>query len=82
MTEKHGETAPGGKVKTFLASVSPKNWIALAGIILAIIFIVQNRAVVSITLFFTQFQAPLWVTLGIMLLLGWLAGRFSFRKRK
>ncbi|GAA4367514.1 DUF1049 domain-containing protein [Paeniglutamicibacter cryotolerans] len=67
---------------TFLASVSPKNWIAVAVIILAVIFIVQNRATVSITVFFMQFQAPLWVSLGIVLLVGWLAGRFSFRKRK
>lgn len=82
MTEQHGKTTFGGKIKAFLASVSLKNWVALAGVILAIIFIVQNRAVVHITLFFTQFQAPLWVSLGIVLLLGWLAGRFSFRKRK
>lgn len=82
MTETNGTNKSGGKVKAFLASVSVKNWIAVAGIILALIFIVQNHSSVPVVLFFTQFQAPLWVSLGIMLLLGWLAGRFSFRKRK
>ena len=65
----------------FLATLTAKNWIAIIGAVLAVIFVLQNRQRVRINLFFVDFNAPLWIALGVVLLIGWIVGRFSFRKR-
>ena len=64
-----------------LSKLTAKNWIAVIGTILAVVFIVQNRQRVRIELFFLDLNAPLWIALGVVLLIGWVVGRFSFRKR-
>lgn len=65
----------------FFARLTAKNWVAIVGTIAALVFIVQNRQRVRIDLLFLNVNAPLWIFLGAVLLIGWLIGRFSFRKR-
>ena len=65
----------------FLAKMSAKNWIAVLGGILAVVFILQNHQRVRIEFLFLDTRAPLWISLGAVLLIGWIIGRFSFRKR-
>lgn len=68
-------------VTGFLSKLTAKNWIAIVGAILAVVFIVQNRQRVRVELFFLNLNAPLWIALGVVLLIGWAVGRYSFRKR-
>lgn len=68
-------------VTGFLSKLTAKNWIAIAGAVLAVVFIVQNRQHVRVELFFLSLNAPLWIALGVVMLTGWLVGRFSIRKR-
>lgn len=78
-----GET-PGNDLNRtggFFSQLTAKNWVAILGAIAALIFILQNRQRVRIDLLFLNVNAPLWIFLGAVLLMGWLIGRFSFRKR-
>ena len=79
MSESPGSTK--NPVLRFFARLSAKNWIAILGAVLAVIFILQNRQRVRIEFLFLDLNAPLWISLGAVLLMGWVVGRFSFRKR-
>ncbi|GAA3325125.1 LapA family protein [Paeniglutamicibacter sulfureus] len=79
MSETPGSTR--NPVLRFFARLSAKNWIAIVGAVLAAIFILQNRQRVRIEFLFLDLNAPLWISLGAVLLMGWVMGRFSFRKR-
>jgi putative membrane protein len=59
-----------------LANMTAGNWMAVVLAILAIAFIVQNRDTVSIDVFHIGIRLPLWLSLSVMFLLGWLSGRF------
>ncbi|WP_210099658.1 LapA family protein [Paeniglutamicibacter antarcticus] len=65
----------------FFSRLTAKNWVAILGAIAALVFILQNRQRVRIDLLFLNVNAPLWIFLGAVLLIGWLIGRFSFRRR-
>lgn len=65
----------------FLSRMTAKNWIAIVGAVAVLVFILQNRQRVRIELLFLDLNAPLWISLGAVLLIGWVIGRFSFRKR-
>lgn len=65
----------------FVKNLTVKNWIAVLGAIVALVFILQNQQRVRIELLFLNMNAPLWIALGVVLLIGWIIGRFSFRKR-
>ena len=62
--------------RSFLSSLTAKTWLSIAIAILAIAFIVQNRAVISIDVFFVSIRVPLWVSLSLVFVAGWLSGRF------
>jgi uncharacterized integral membrane protein len=79
MSETPGSTK--NPVLRFFARLSAKNWIAILGAALAVIFVLQNRQRVRIEFLFLEMNAPLWISLGAVLLIGWVVGRFSFRKR-
>ncbi|MGB9033708.1 MAG: LapA family protein [Paeniglutamicibacter sp.] len=68
-------------VVRFLSRMTAKNWIAIVGAVAVLVFILQNRQRVRIELLFLDLNAPLWISLGAVLLIGWVIGRFSFRKR-
>lgn len=50
-------------------------------VVLAVVFIVQNRDSTVITLLWVQVTSPLWFTLTVMFLVGWLTGVLMFRSR-
>jgi len=52
----------------------PSQWLGLALIVLAIVFIVQNRADVTIVLLWINVSAPLWLVLTLITLIGFGAG--------
>lgn len=68
-------------VLRFIKNLTVKNWIAIVGAIIALVFILQNQQRVRIEILFLNLNAPLWIALGVVLLIGWVIGRFSFRKR-
>ena len=51
-------------------------------VVLAVIFIFQNRSATTIQLFWVSVQSPLWLTLAVILLLGWIAGLLTTRRKK
>lgn len=63
--------------RSFLSSLTLKNWLAIGLAVLALAFIVQNRDVVSIDVFFVNIRLPLWISLSLIFVAGWLSGRFS-----
>ncbi|WP_203871903.1 LapA family protein [Planomonospora parontospora] len=60
-------------------------WLALALLVLAVVFILQNRQDTAIRLFTLVVTAPLWITLvactAIGMLIGALIGRGSRKSR-
>lgn len=63
--------------RSFIARMTFGNWLAIGLAVLAIAFIAQNRDPVSIDLFFISARLPLWISLALVFLVGWLSGRFS-----
>lgn len=63
--------------RSFIARLTFGNWLAIALAVLAIAFIFQNRDAVSIDLFFISARLPLWISLALVFVAGWLSGRFS-----
>ena len=59
-----------------LANLSAANWLAIVLVILAAAFILQNRDRVTIDVFHVGIQMPLWLSLSVMFVVGWLSGRF------
>ncbi|MBH5146367.1 DUF1049 domain-containing protein (plasmid) [Rhodococcus qingshengii] len=51
-------------------------------VVLAAIFILQNRAATTIQLFWVSVQSPLWLTLVVILVLGWATGLLTTRRTK
>ena len=68
--------------RSWLSSLTAGNWLAIGLAILAIAFIVQNRDRVSIDVFFISARLPLWISLALMFLAGWLSGRLSRNKAR
>jgi uncharacterized integral membrane protein len=66
---------------SFLSSLTVKHWFSIGLAVLAIAFIVQNRAVIAIDVFFVSIRLPLWVSLSLVFVAGWVSGRF-WRPRK
>jgi len=64
------------KAGSFAGRLTPGNWLAIGLAVVAIAFILQNREPVSIDLFFLSAQLPLWISLGLVFIVGWLSGRF------
>lgn len=60
-------------------TVSPRMWLGVVIAVVAIVFILQNRQTVAVSLFFFQLSAPLWTALAGLfaagLLTGWLLTR-------
>ena len=60
---------------------SPRVWLGLAIVVLAIAFIAQNRDPVTINLFILKITSPQWLTLAIIFLAGCATG-FLLRSRR
>ena len=62
--------------------LTSRNILATVLVVLALIFILQNRAATTIQLFWVSVQSPLWLTLVVILFLGWTAGLLTTRRTK
>jgi len=75
MTEPTPAARPGGTALAFVRS----HWLALTLLVVAIVFILQNRSSTRIDFLFLSLTAPLWLTLTVTLLaggaIGWGLGR-------
>jgi uncharacterized integral membrane protein len=68
--------SPPAQERSSIAAWSAANWLAIFLAITAIAFIFQNRDTVSIDVFFVSVRLPLWISLSLVFLAGWLSGRF------
>lgn len=74
-------TQNSGRIQNLLSKVSPAGWAAVVLSIIAVIFVLQNRASTSIQLFWITVDSPLWFTLLIVFLVGWVVGVLTMRSR-
>lgn len=58
-----------------------ERWVALVLIVLAVVFIAQNRERVSVTVLWTDVTAPMWLFLAILFVAGFAAGSIVYRRR-
>lgn len=58
-----------------------ERWLTILILVVALIFILQNRDRVTITFFTTSFASPMWLVLLITLLVGVVAGVVRTRRR-
>ena len=62
--------------------LTPRNWLAIGLAVVALAFIFQNRAPVSLDVFVLSIRLPLWISLILVFLAGWVSGRFSWPRRR
>lgn len=72
------ESREAGGFKSLLATT---NWIALVLVVLVIVFMVQNSHDANLTFLWVTVRWPLWLAIGIVLVLSFAAG-FLFRGRR
>ncbi|QPZ37699.1 hypothetical protein [Paramicrobacterium chengjingii] len=72
------ESGEAGGFKSLLATT---NWIALVLVVLVIVFMVQNSHDANLTFLWVTVRWPLWLAIGIVLVLSFAAG-FLFRGRR
>ncbi|NKY49884.1 DUF1049 domain-containing protein [Nocardia vermiculata] len=67
--------------RSILSRVSPTQWVALVLLVLAIIFVAENRGRTSIEFLLIEITSPMWLVLLVMFAVGWLAGVLTMRRR-
>ncbi|MEU0544579.1 LapA family protein [Nocardia sp. NPDC005978] len=67
---------------SLLSRISPTQWLALALVVVAVIFIAANRTKVSIEFLLMTITSPMWLVLLVMFALGWLTGILMSRRRR
>ncbi|MFH5821575.1 hypothetical protein [Georgenia sp. AZ-5] len=68
--------------RNFLSRITPGQWLGLALVVVAVVFVLQNQRTVSVELFWLDARAPLWLTLLVVLVVGWLAGALMGGRRR
>lgn len=71
----------GAQVHRRSSWLTPRTVIAVVLVVLAALFILQNRNSTSIHLFWMSVQAPLWLVLVVIFAVGWVAGFLFARGR-
>ncbi len=74
-------SSPQPQERNVFAKILAANWLPLVLAVLAVVFIVQNRARISIKLFWAHFESPLWFILVITILVGLIIGLLTARRR-
>ncbi|MFC5952922.1 DUF1049 domain-containing protein [Pseudonocardia lutea] len=69
---------PAGRARR---TVSPRLVVALVVMVLALVFVLQNRGPVNVYLFTLTLSAPLWLLLVVMIAVGLLVGVVVTRRR-
>jgi len=64
-----------------LADFAAARWPAILLVVLAAIFVAQNRDRVSVSLLGTHFMAPMWLLLTVLFVAGVATGSVSYRRR-
>lgn len=59
-----------------------QRWLTVLLVVLAAVFVLQNRDETTIHLFWTTINSPLWLFLALMFLGGLVAGAFYRRRKK
>ncbi|MFE6859445.1 hypothetical protein [Nocardia sp. NPDC057668] len=67
---------------SLLSRISPTQWLALALVVVAVIFIAANRTKVSIEFLLMTITSPMWLVLLVMFAVGWLTGILMSRRRR
>ncbi|MDJ0394756.1 hypothetical protein QMK17_15640 [Rhodococcus sp. G-MC3] len=67
--------------KDRILSFLKTHWIPIILVILAVVFIAENRYRTTIELFWLQISSPLWLILLVLFAVGFAAGRLSARRR-
>lgn len=67
--------------KNVLSRVSISGWVAVVLGIIAIVFIAQNHGSATVDFFWISVRAPLWFTLLIVFVVGWVVGALMMRGR-
>ena len=62
-------------------SILKTRWIPIVLVILAVVFIAENRYRTTIELFWLKITSPLWLILLVLFAVGFAAGRLSARRR-
>ncbi|SNS55476.1 hypothetical protein [Rhodococcoides kyotonense] len=57
------------------------HWISIFLVILAAVFIAENRYTTTIELFWLHISSPLWLILLVLFAVGFAAGRLSGRRK-
>ncbi|MFD0363240.1 hypothetical protein ACFQZZ_17475 [Nocardia sp. GCM10030253] len=68
--------------RSLLARISPTQWVAIALTIVAVVFVAENRAKVSIEFLLITIRSPMWLILLTMFAVGWVTGILTMRKRQ
>jgi|GEM_PF-2002512 len=76
MSSTETPTSHPNPVVTFLQ----RRWLSILLVVLAVVFVAQNRQPVRVHLLATTVTTPLWVALTAMLLIGLAAGTFRIRR--
>ncbi|KOG87352.1 DUF1049 domain-containing protein [Streptomyces varsoviensis] len=69
----------GGRAREL---VTPSRLLLLVIAILALVFVFENTRQVKVRLLLPEVTVPLWIALAVMLVIGWLVGRFVTFRRK
>jgi lipopolysaccharide assembly protein A len=65
-----------------IGRVLAAHWLALVLVVVAAVFIGQNRQQVTINLFTAEFNSPMWLILLITILVGLIIGALATRQRR
>jgi uncharacterized integral membrane protein len=76
-TPQPAPAGPGGKLLAFVRH----RWLPLVLLVVAVVFVLQNRGDTTITFVFLEWTSPLWFTLALVLVVGVAIG-WALRRRK
>lgn len=82
MAQPRSAEPRGGARHNPLAAVPTRVWIALALLVLAVIFVFQNTRTTRIEVLFVSISAPLWAVLLASVAVGILIGILGHRRTK
>jgi putative membrane protein len=68
--------------RSALSYLTPARIVALLLVVLAVAFVLQNRASTAIQVFWIRVDTPLWFTLLAVFILGWVVGVLTARRGK
>jgi len=75
-----GQQPPTAK-RNLVARILAAHWLPLILAVLPVVFIAQNRARISIKLFWAHLTSPLWFILVITIVVGLIIGLLTARRR-